>query len=646
MPKSSTPAKAAQFAVGNYQLQNTFPGYHAREDPTLLAANIMVSPSQNVMINTAGLIATVPGYILDGAGSTVIDSGIVSNFDFLPSTGNLQNLRAGFQTAAGNTGKLQFRFQSGTTVTWIDLMSSLTSINLSFAPYFDTTELKQLCIWADGSSNLYEWNGAVATFASATTNTLTLQGSLTWAQLGFYTTRNMEIIINGVTYTYTGGYGTTTLTGVTPDPSLAGIAVGTPIFQAPITTAFSAMTNIPADFMATVVGRGNNNQLYVGSSASNLLYISKNTSYQDFSFDTPRTVGQGDIMTLSAAPRAFINQEVHGDDTAYDMYIAEGTNTWGVVRVNLAADLSSETLSHYILKTSSLQGAFSNRMVSKMKNHIIYIGNDNVLNIFGYLSFEYVPSIQDLSYPIIDDMLSYDFTGGSVFYNRNYIYVAVPKSGLVRIYNMTNQTQEQYSAYDPTEQISANQPWFWEAPVTYPISGFYIVNGQVYGHSANASESYQLFTGGSFNGQNITANATFAFNDYGDRTANKASDEIWVEGYIKQNTILNVSINGNLDSFENSQTVTVDGSDNTIVAYGSGAHSLGKNPLGSQPLGGASTNLSTKPAWFHVAKTYPEIPSYLEQLSFQTNGVDLQWELMAFGTDAKFTNEGNNDITQ
>jgi hypothetical protein len=39
------------------------------------------------------------------------------------------------------------------------------------------------------------------------------------------------------------------------------------------------------------------------------------------------------------------------------------------------------------------------------------------------------------------------------------------------------------------------QPWFWEAPVTYPISGFYVVNGELYGHSYTTSESYKLFTG-------------------------------------------------------------------------------------------------------------------------------------------------------
>ena len=155
-----------------------------------------------------------------------------------------------------------------------------------------------------------------------------------------------------------------------------------------------------------------------------------------------------------------------------------------------------------------------------------------------------------------------------------------------------------------------------------------------------------MFTTGSFNGQQIDANATFAFDDKGDRTQSKMSDELWIEGYIKQNTTLNASIIDDLDSFTNIQNVTVVGSDNSIVSYGSGGNSLGKNHLGSNPLGGAGLNTLTRPAWFHVSKTLSPNPFYLEQVSFFTKGVDLAWELICYGTRSEFTNEGNNDITQ
>jgi hypothetical protein len=242
-------------------------------------------------------------------------------------------------------------------------------------------------------------------------------------------------------------------------------------------------------------------------------------------------------------------------------------------------------------------------------------------------------------------MNSYDFTDGSIFYHKNFVYIAIPKAGVVRMYNMTDQTG-QYTTFARAEEDVTKQPWFWEAPLTYPISGFYVVSGELYGHSYVTSESYKLFTGGDFNGQQISANATFAFDDKGDRTQSKASDECWVEGYLAQNTVLNGVVAGDLDTAQTTQAFTIDGSDASIVAYGSGAHAIGTTELGAEPLGGKNLNVVTRPAWFHCALTYVQTPCYLEQVSFWTKGVGLAWEIITFGTNSRMTNEGNVDITQ
>ena len=577
--------------------------------------------------------------------SDTIDSGILSNYDFDNFKGDRRNMRAGFLTVAGNDGKLQYRYKVGNTVSWIDLMTGLTTVKLCFCNYWDNTALLKYVLWVDGSNNIYSWNGAVTTFASATSNTLTTQGSLTWQQLGY--TATGSITINGVTATYSGGYTTNTLTGVSVD--LSAQAVSAEIHQTPVTTALSGMTSILATFAPTVIGCGRQNQVYVGSSTSNNLYISKVNDYTTYTFTAPtRVVGEGMLIPLDAPPKKFLAQEVtasEGGTSAYDMWISEGLDHWAVIRATLSTDNTKEKIEHIRLKTSPRQGAFSERMVAKMKNHIMYIDNNNVASFVGYVSYQYIPTIVDFSYPIIDDMNLYDFTDGSIFFHKNYAYVAIPKSGLIRVYNMTDQTKDQFSAYKAIEDVT-QMPWFWEAPLAYPISGFYVTaDGELGGHNYTTSESYLLFKGGSFNGQDITNNATFSFDDKGDRTQSKASDELWIEGYIKQNTILNCAVVGDLDAFQTAQTVTIDGSDSRLVGYGSGGHALGKNPLGSKPLGGADIS-SSLPSWFHGAKTYPQIPFYIEQLSFQTKGVDLQWELIDFGTNSKMTSEGNNSITE
>src|ERR1035437_3314932 len=584
---------------------------------------------------------------------SVIDSGILSNYDFDNFKGDRRNMRAGFLTTAGNDGKLQYRYtDSSGVVTWINLMTGLTTVKLCFCSYWDNTALIKYVLWVDGSNNVSSWNGAVTTLASATSNTLTTQGSLTWQQLGF--TATGSITIGGVTATYSGGYTTGTLTGVSVDLSNAGVySVASEIHQTPVTTALSGMTSILATFAPTIIGCGRQNQVYLGSSTSNNLYISKVNDYTTYTFTSPtRVVGEGALIPLDAPPTKFLAQEVtaaEGGTSAYDMWISEGLNTWSIIRATLDSTNTKEKIEHIRLKTSGLQGAKSERLVSKMKNHIMYIGNDNVAAFIGYLSYQYIPTIVDFSFPIIDDMNSYDFTDGSIFYHKNFAYVTLPKHSLIRVYNMTDQTKDQFSQYKAIEDVT-QMPWFWESPIAYPISGFYVVDGELYGHNYTTSESYKLFTGGSFTEQDITADATFAFDSKGDRTQSKASDELWIEGYIKQNTLLSATVAGDLNGCQTTQTTIVDGSDNQIVCFGGGSgntgHSLGQDNLGSKPLGGAITATSTQPAWFHVAKTYPQVPFYLEQISFGSKGVDLQWELICFGTNARMTPENNNSITQ
>lgn len=644
------PIKRSTSKVGGYSLIQNFKGYRAKEDPTTLSPEYLVAPSRNVKIGSSGRLAHVKGYTLDGAASAVFDSGILSHKDFSTFKGDVRNMRAGFLTSAGNDGKLQFRYRTGSgtvaspyVVNWVTLKSSLTNVRLSFCEFWDNAiGIKQL-LWVDGTNNVYSWNGAVTTFASATATTLTKQGTNTWAQEGFAQTGTRSIVINGVSATYTGGEGTTTLTGVSVDFSTTG--VGAIIHQAPITTALSAMTGISAAFGPYIIGCGRRNQVYLGSSTSNNIYISKVNSYTDYSFTAPtRVVGEGALIPLDAPPRGFLAQESQSSADAEDMYISEGLGTWGVIRATLSSDLTKETLQHIRLKSSELQASKSERLMGNMKNHIMFVGNDNTANFLGYLSYKFVPTIVDFSAPIIDDMSSYDFTDGSIFHHKNYVYIFIPKAGVVRIYNMTNQDSEQFSGGKALEDVT-QQPWFWEAPIGYPMSGAYVVDGEIYGHSYTTSESYKLFSGGSFNGQEIDTYAVTAYNDLSDRTQSKASTELWVEGYIKQNTILKGIVAGDLDSFRKEQRVTIDGNDSEIVAYGSGGNSLGDASLGVQTLGGSSNLSNALPAWFHTSKTYSADSCYLEQIIFATKGVDLYWEIICFGTNIEFTNEGNNSIT-
>lgn len=92
-------------------------------------------------------------------------------------------------------------------------------------------------MFCNGVEAWAEFNGAYATVASVTANTITKAGTV-WNALAvpFYTTGSVNI--GGVDYAYTGGAGTTTLTGVTPDPSAGGVVAGNLAVQCPRAPTF------------------------------------------------------------------------------------------------------------------------------------------------------------------------------------------------------------------------------------------------------------------------------------------------------------------------------------------------------------------------------------------------------------------------
>lgn len=595
-----------------FTLVNSFKlGYRNREDITNLPPGVLVKGSQNVLTNVSERIQIRQGYKLDGATSDVL-AAIMASFDWQTRGNNEVHLRVGFLTSAGNDGKLQYRYvDSNGVVTWRDLTTGLTTTAYNFTTWWNTTESLRECLYVNGTSNIYRWNGAVTTISGTTANSISKTGD-TWADSGFYTTGNKKVIINGTEYTYTGGESTTTLTGVTPDPS--GEAVGSVVHQSVVTTANSAMTSITSTFKNGLIATLNN-QVFVGSLTSSVLWISKVNSYTDYSSSTPRQAGEGASLVLDSQLVALIPQETY-------MYVSAGKDYWYNVNFSLQTSTvgtTYEQVNAQRLKTGKRQGAWSQAAVSHMKNNIIMVTNEVTIDILGRIEQYFgTPMTKNMSDSIKLDIDSYDFTDCSIAYHRYYIYVAVPKENLVLVFNLATGS--------------------WESPQTLPISRFYIVNGELYGHSYLTSESYQLFTGYAdrvytgFAGYPIKAVAKFSYQNFGTRSAYKRANSFYIEGYINPNTILDCLLTYELDGCATTKSFFVDGSDTQIVCIPSSQAPLGKDPLGIQKLGGDKTSsIQNLPPKFRVEKTFTNTDFFEVSFSFSILGTDQRFELLAFG---------------
>jgi hypothetical protein len=619
-----------------YQITSQFRGYRNKEDITNLPEAItleggasvriayLVNGSQNVLVDTTGRVKSREGYTLDGQADATITP-ILSSFDWLTHFGQERHLRAG-------NSKLQWRYVASAgdyykgaaltanQVVWADLITSISSERYNFAEFWDTSNLISKILFVNGASEIVEWTGGVANFASATSNTITKQGTTSWAEEGFYTTGSHKVIINGTEYTATGGWGTTTLTGVSPDPTVASHDVGEIVFQKPETTANTSITNLPNtlenDLIAVL-----NNQVYIASFKNRGVYVSKVDDFTDFRFTSPvRVVGDGALLTLDANPVALYPSES-------DMYISAGKNEWYKTSFKLSQGNDKESLTIERLKTAPQQAAQSQALVCGIKNNVIFISNEPTLDELGRIeNRDVIPQSENISDPIKLDFDNYDFTDGSVFYFRYNIYVAVPKENRFLKYNI--------------------QEKWWEAPQLIPISRFSIINGELYGHSYANPETYKLFTGYNDNEKSMEAKAVFSYQNYGDRTNKKSFDELYSEGYIDSNTTLIQGIKYDIDGKATEKEYQLEGSNERVVAISKPLSSLGKESYGKNPLGGdleltASTDLPPK---FRLVQDTNKIDFYEVQLSFSSIGIDQRWQLLAFGTNATESPSKNIDI--
>lgn len=584
-----------------FQLTNLrgFKGFIQKRDRTNVGANYLVKGSQNVVSTDEGRVAIRKGYTLDGAANSSLTE-IESSFVWLTKRGLEVPLRS-------YDDELEIRYSGD----WIRLEDGWTDVDFNYTTYWDTTELQDALLFVNGDSNIYYWSGGITTFASVTVNTITKQGTTSWTEEGFLTAGTRQVIIEGTTYTYTGGETTTTLTGVTPDPTVAGHTVGAVVVQAVRTQANTPASGFNNDLIATI-----RNQVYVGDTTRRDVFVSAVSDYTDYTFSSPRLVGEGALLNIDETPTAFVEQEEN-------MYIST-KNQWYNTRFELSSDLQNETLLIQRLKTSPLQGAINQSSVFKIKNDVIFLDGEPTIDSLGRIENVDTPQNLDISDPIKLYLQSLDTTNAAGIYWQNNFYMSIPNESVVLIYNI--------------------EKGYWEAPQILPISRFSIIDEHLYGHSNVVPETYKLFDDVySDNNNAINAIAKFSYRNYGLRAWQKNLTEWFTEGYIAENTEINLQLNYDYEGFERQQEFTIDGDDDTILFQPIADNSLGKNSLGKEPLGTTKDELEELSKFRQIDTTY-KTDFYEIQAIYSSNDIDQRWEILAFGGDIVASTSDNNHI--
>lgn len=615
--RRTTPDGTDDFDV---ELVSSFGGYVSSVDPTNADARVLVRGSQNVYKKISGTIANRPGRQLYDATKDTTVAKVNSGFVWNTSLGVTFPIRCA-------NSKLQFYSTISGSGVWYDLLTALTKTRFVFDTWWDNTDKKDKLLACNGTAQtVYDWSGGLALFVSYAANVITLDRNAAGA--GFASSGT--VTINGVDYTYTGISGST-LTGT----SDASAAVLNQVVQAKIKT-ITSFTSGPAstynvDFLRVVA-----NQLYLGSYTSQIIFLSKNTSYTDFSQSTPRLTGEGDTVILDAVAKGIGVRGGHA-------HVFYGTSHLAIISFNqitVGSTLSEQTLSEKV-PLGNLIAAQAHEFIDALSDNIIYLDQANQLRSFGAFRNLFQSKAVMLSQAVQNELAEESFTLGQlkVVSDRrgDLIYINSPVSGKTYLY-------QERTGLDPAGNVIAER--FWQPPQTWNITRVDSIGGKTVGFSNANPQIYYLWDTGQWHDDAPAASVPFqsimllSYQNGGRRQGKINFDKIYWEGYIALNShlfggiyydyqgataLLSPIINDTDSPLNSKQTFT-----------GVAPPSLGDASLGDNPLG---DGLNTQPddqallPKFRVITGVAQVDCFEFAIMAYSTNIDARWEILALGAN-------------
>lgn len=590
--------------------------YVSSEDATNTDERNLVAGSRNVIIDQQRKVRTRNGNTRLGVANSTV-GGCNSGVTWSTSTGTEFMLRRYDDELEVYLG----------TVDGIELdafyrvMNGLpTTGKIRFATWYSTTEKLDFLVFVAGNANTYAWGGGVCVVASVTGTTITKAGTDTFAEARFFTSANKTLVNvrTGTEYTYTGGESTTTLTGIS---ATTGIIAGDVLVQKVVTNSNSPAASRNNHTIYTF-----ENQLCVASDDDQLVYISKNSSYTNFTFSSPRLPGEGALLTLDDPGKAFGELEQKliifaGKSSIYQVDPQEIT----------VGSTLTETLNVKKYQTGLNESAQSQDVVAQVNSTIVYLTHEPaVRELYSTSELQGGGKPRTLSNPIKPDMDAETWTNATARWHKNAYWLSAPTNGHVYI-------------LEYREDADGKLRRFWQAPQIMFIGAWGTLDGVLYGHSSAVPETYQIMDTTAFSDVNSSDEkmamrcvAKFAYRNFGDRARLKNFDEYFVEGEVSPATDVLHTLMYDYGGSTRTLETTIEGDNAEILEETIENVALGQQPLGEQPLGGS---LSTPPstAKYRAIIEIAKEDFFEIQETFETDDVDKYWSVIARGQNAQMS---------
>ena len=597
-----------------------FGGYVSSIDRTNIADNLMVRGSQNVHKKLSGTLAVRPGQKRQGAANTVLSS-VSSSFVWNTSWGATR-------TMAIADSKLYVVIDE----VWYQLLSSLTKTRYVFDNWWDNTEKKDRVLFVNGTDDMFHWSGGYAVIASTTANTITKTGTTSWVQEGFSSTAGeLTVVINGTTYTYTGGQTTTTLTGVTADPT--GEANGSNVLQAVQTDSNSPASGFLSDFIKVI-----NNQVYVGSYTSRLIYMSQDTDFTNYVVPTPQIAGSPGLFVMDGVVNGIGVRQGKA-------HVGFGTSGWAIISFALVSNNSVITRVNTIdvKPVAILQAPYAHEFIDNVGDNLVYLGQDQQVRVFGDFNNLFVSGYPSISQEVARELEEENFTGGTLVAVGEYIYLSAPVSGKVYL-------RQERTRVDTNGNVVAER--LWHSPFVWNAVKIDQIDGVVVAFSNANPQIYEVWGTNQWyddspDDEQLPYTCILALGYRGEsrRHGLWEFDKQFTEGYLSAGTTLMLQMNYDYEGAENIVNVPVNSETRPATLFQINPATMGDSPLGAEPLGDSSiadfaSDLDTLPK-FKVINSLPLISCFEYQPIYYSDSVNSQWEILAVGTNATVSDKEN-----
>lgn len=476
--------------------------------------------------------------------------------------------------------------------------------------------------FCNGTDDWYRFNGAFGTIASVTAATLTLAGGGTWTASGFYSTGTRSVIINGVEYTYTGGEGTDTLTGVTPNPT-GLVNAGDLVVQSP--QAVSSMANYKSS-VAMAHDFRIHARLETNKSTWN---YSKLGDPEDFTTGSLDGDGGSKNVEFSGPILAFLKLN--------KTIIAGKRNMLKLLQFTQSGDRIDvpyyETLVQVDDKSSSL-GVTNQKSTFSTPLGAVFVTQDKRMMLLTGVTANDQPQWVPLSDPIQPIFSAGDHTDGTGICVDNLLFYAFKSSSLSQVNDVVVVGDMTKKNFDVTGQVIPIQ---WDAPyVGWNVKDWTAIfnpeegRNEVHFHSSINSSSYRVILDKLDNTNSYTTIIRSWQETFDLPHTQKNADFIFLDMRMTEITEITFNVYYDDNGASGIGTYTLNG-DNAAYRFGSNSvNPFGASPFGTQKFG---SNESLQGA--SVYRFFVELPGNVDffnmSIELITDGAAMDYELVRFG---------------